>query len=442
MANDAQVGLPARRQAARLLDQVLHEGRHFDDIFRSDGNRGSMKSFTQRDRALVRNLVATTLRRAGQIEDAVSRYLKRPLPKSARSARVILALGAAQILFLNVPPHAAIDLAVRCADLDRRARNFKGLINAVLRRVSENTETILAGQDAAVLNTPAWMWKRWRKAYGDTAARAISEAHLHEPSLDISVKQDPETWATKLGGHLLPTGTIRLISPGRIDALEGFSEGAWWVQDAAAALPMKLLGDVRGKRVLDMCAAPGGKTLQLATQGAHVTAIDRSAGRLEMIRENLARLSLNADLAEADALAYRPEKPPDLILLDAPCTATGTIRRHPDILSNRSPGDITALATMQSSLLAHAASLLPRGGRLVYCTCSLEPEEGEDQVSVLLENDPNLVRTPIPDTLALEELGPVVTSHGDLRTLPSHYPLDPPRLGGLDGFYAALLEKH
>ena len=309
MNTQAQVGLPARKAAVRLLSTVLRDRRPFEDAFAGEANNGLLKSLTARDRALVHLIVATTLRRKGQLEDALSRFLQKPLPNRSGNAKEVLLTGAAQLLFLQTPPHAAIDLALRTADLDRRARGYKKVINAVLRRVSENRAGILESQDAEELNTPEWLWRRWSEAYGGDTARAIARAHATEPSLDLSVKNAAPSWGERLDGHVMPTGTVRLVSKGRIENIDGYDEGAWWVQDAAAALPAKLLGNVEGRSVLDLCAAPGGKTAQLAAAGANVTAVDRSEKRIGRISENLKRLGLDAQTVAGGRPHLRAAKP-------------------------------------------------------------------------------------------------------------------------------------
>jgi 16S rRNA (cytosine967-C5)-methyltransferase len=263
--------------------------------------------------------------------------------------------------------------------------------------------------------------------------------HAHEPALDLTVKSDPETWAARFGGRVLPTGSVRVLSHGPVAQLPGYADGEWWVQDAAAALPARLLGDVRGKSVADLCAAPGGKTAQLAHAGAHVVAVDRSSARLARLRENLSRLKLTAETIAADATEWR-SGPFDAVLLDAPCSSTGTIRRHPDIAWRKTESDLAAMTRLQRALLDRAADLVTPGGVLVYCTCSLEPEENEHAVAALLARNPHLRRRPLApaEVFGLSEL---VTPAGDLRSLPSHLPDSEPRQSGLDGFYAARIEK-
>ena len=371
------------------------------------------------------------MRRLGQIEDLLSRFVEKPLPAEAFEARFILIAGAAQLAFMEVAPHAAISLAVEQAKGSRTAHRYAGLINAVLRKVSTNAAALVAGQDAAALNAPAWLFNRWAAHYGEDTARKIAAAHLQEPPLDLSVKAGAEDWAARLSGLCLPWGTVRLSAKGRIEDIDGYADGAWWVQDAAAALPALMIGDVRGKRVADLCAAPGGKTAELAAGGANVTAVDMSASRLRRLKENLARLDLPADIIQADAGEWAAPEPFDAVLLDAPCSATGTIRRNPDIPYLKSAGDIAALAAVQMRLLHRALGQLKPGGCLVYSTCSLEPEEGEAQIEKLLGARAEVALMPV----RADELGTppeCVTPAGMLRTLPFH-------AGGMDGFFAARL---
>ena len=385
---------------------------------------------------MTRRLAATVLRRLGTLRHLIGGFLEKGFPSDAPRAETILLLGAAQILWLEVPDHAAVDLSVRLAQADRRAGRYAGLVNAVLRRVAQNGA---APADDVSRDTPEWLLKRWSKTYGADTARAIAAANGHEPALDLTVKRDAESWAERLRGRVLPTGTVRTLAHGAISLLPGFSEGAWWVQDAAAALPVRLFGDVRGMTVADLCAAPGGKTAQLAFGGARVTAVDRSPGRINRLRENLTRLSLSAGTVAADALEWAAE-PFDAVLLDAPCSSTGTIRRHPDVPWLKSEADLSALTSLQQRLLDRTVELLKPGATLIYCVCSLEPEEGENQIKALLARDARIDRNPITerDVFGLNEF---VTTDGDLRTLPLHLPDPDPRWGGLDGFYAARLTR-
>jgi len=435
-------GLAARRIAADILDGVLHKHRTLDDQLDGAGAHPGLKSLADRDRALMRRLVATILRRLGTLGHLLSRLLDRGIPTDAPRAQSALLIGAAQILWMDVPDHAAVDLSVRLVQSDRRAAKYAGLVNAVLRRCAREAQPLIDEVKAQTLDIPPWLLARWIGAYGESTAREMALAIGHEPSLDLTVKSDAQQWATRLHGETLPTGTVRTLLQGSVTMLPGFTEGHWWVQDAAAALPARLFGDVSGKAILDLCAAPGGKTAQLAQAGARVTAVDRSPARMARLRDNLARLALQADEVVTDATEWAGSGNGgfDGVLVDAPCTSTGTIRRHPDVAWLRQEGDIAALATLQKRLLQRAVALLKPGGTLVYCTCSLEPEEGEQAVASLLATEPAMRRAPV-DAGEVAGLSDIITAKGDLRTLPCHLAHDDPRLGGLDGFYAARLVK-
>jgi 16S rRNA (cytosine967-C5)-methyltransferase len=435
-------GLAARRIAADILDGVLHKHRTLDDQLDGAGAHPGLKTLADRDRALMRRLVATILRRLGTLGHVLSRLLDRGIPTDAPRAQSALLIGAAQILWMDVPDHAAVDLSVRLVQSDRRAAKYAGLVNAVLRRCAREGQPLIDEVKSQSLDIPPWMLARWISAYGEDTARQMALAIGHEPSLDITVKSDAEQWANRLHGEILPTGTVRTLLQGSVTMLPGFTDGQWWVQDAAAALPARLFGDVDGKTIVDLCAAPGGKTAQLAHAGARVTAVDRSPARMTRLRDNLARLSLQADEVVTDGAEWPGASNGgyDGVLVDAPCTSTGTIRRHPDVAWLRQEADIAALAALQKRLLQRAVALLRPGGTLVYCTCSLEPEEGEQAIAALLAAEPGVQRLPV-EAGEVAGLGEIVNADGDLRTLPSHLPHADPRLGGLDGFYAARLVK-
>jgi 16S rRNA (cytosine967-C5)-methyltransferase len=383
-----------------------------------------------RDRAFARLLATTVLRRLGEIDAALKSLLARPLARGAGPVMNALRLGAAQRLFLGTPPHAAVDTAVRL--LSGRFAGFKGLANAVLRKVERSPER----PDAARLDTPDWLWRRWAAAYGEATAGAIATAHLAEPPLDISVADDADAWCAKLQATCLPTGTLRRPIGGDPSALPGYDEGAWWIQDAAAALPARLLGPVAGRRVIDLCAAPGGKTAQLAAAGADVTAVDRSAARMARLQENMTRLGLSVRTVVADAATWRPDAPADAVLLDAPCTATGTIRRHPDIARIKTAGDVAKLTDVQDRLLRAAIEMTMPGGRIVYATCSLQPEEGPERIDALLRAGAP-VRLERISAMELPGLSDAIGPDGTVRTLPCHWK----ELGGIDGFFIARLER-
>ena len=433
-------GLAARRIAADILDGVLHKHRTLDDQLDGTGAHPALKTLSDRDRALMRRLVATILRRLGTLGHLLSRLLDRGVPTDAPRAQSALLIGAAQILWMDVPDHAAVDLSVRLVQSDRRAAKYAGLVNAVLRRCAREGHSLIDDAKSQTLDIAPWLLARWIAHYGEATAKQMATAIGHEPSLDLTVKSDAGQWASRLHGETLPTGSVRTLLQGSVTMLPGFSDGQWWVQDAAAALPARLFGDVAEKNIADLCAAPGGKTAQLAQAGARVTAIDRSPARVARLRDNFARLSLEAKTVVADAIEWKAGEEFDGILVDAPCTSTGTIRRHPDVAWLRQEADIAPLVALQKRLLQKAVALLKPGGTLVYCTCSLEPEEGEQAISALLAAESVMQRAPI-EAGEVAGLAEIVTKEGDLRTLPCHLPHQDPRLGGLDGFYAARLVK-
>lgn len=431
-----------RMVAFDLLTAVLRQKHPLDQAIT---DHPVFAGLEDRDRGFARAMVGTTLRRLGQIDTLIGLALDRPLPKKTQGAHDCLRLGLCQLLFLGTPPHAAVGETVALAQALGHGPH-KALINAVLRRFSREGQAIIETQDAARLNTPDWLWESWVTAYGETTCRRIAEAHLSEAPLDISVKGgEPETikaWAEKLDAAQLPTGSLRREAGGRVSALPGFEDGAWWVQDAAAALPARFFGDVKGKHVIDLCAAPGGKTAQLAAAGAKVTAVDRSEKRLVRVRENLDRMGLDADIVCADAAEWKPPGAEggnenalaDAVLVDAPCSSTGTIRRHPDVARLKTPEDVTKLAQVQDRLLVAALELVRPGGIIVYCSCSLQPEEGPDRIAALLESGAPVTQDAISrdEIIGSEEW---ISSDGVLRCLPCHLA----DLGGMDGFFAARL---
>ena len=422
----------ARQVALDLIGAVLRRKRPLDDAIE---DHATMAELSVRDRAFARLLVASVLRRLGQIDALIADCLNTPLAPRAAVIHDILRLGIAQLLFLRTPPHAAVATSVDLA----HARGFlthKGLVNAVLRRLSVEGAARIERQDAARLNTPDWLWQSWTRAYGEECARAIAGAHLKEAPLDLTLRGEEDEWCERLQATKLPTGSLRRSAGGSVAALPGYAEGAWWIQDAAASLPVRLFNGIAGAEVIDLCAAPGGKTAQLVSAGARVTAIDRSTRRLDRLVANLSRLGLPVSAIAADALSWRPDQPADAVLLDAPCTATGAIRRHPDVPHLKHPEDVARLAVVQENLLRSAVEMLRPGGVLVYCTCSLEPEEGAQRVEALLGSGAPLERLPI-SPVDLGAPGEWVTGEGDLRTLPCHLS----EHDGIDGFYAARLVK-
>lgn len=428
-----------RALAVRLVSTVLDRRRALDDAIAAEFASPTGSALEPRDRGLARLIATTALRRKGELDLVVAHFIERPLPEDRGLLSPILLCAAAQLLVLEIAPHAVINIAVEQCRHDRGARRFDKLANAVLRRVAEHGRGILESGPGVRANIPAWLWSRWVAAYGEATAEAIAGSSLREAPLDVTPRDPGEAGAVAdaLGGTLLATGSVRVLDPaGRVDELPGFREGRWWVQDAAAALPARLFPNPAGARIADLCAAPGGKTAQLASLGALVTAVDVSRERLGRVSDNLARLKLSADIVAADATSWKPDAPLDAVLLDAPCTATGTIRRHPDILHLKRAGDLAPLVELQSRLIDHALTLLRPGGMLVYCTCSLEPEEGESQIARVLARRSDVKRVPITAGEAGIDAA-WITEAGDLRTLPLHSPgLDTP---GMDGFFAARL---
>jgi 16S rRNA (cytosine967-C5)-methyltransferase len=422
--------LASRRVAFEVLAACLDKGQPLDDALAR--HEGFIK-LAPRDRAFVRLLLATTLRRLGEIDGVLSALIERPLDESNIMAHHALRLGAAQLLFLGTPPHAAVDTSVRLVE-GMRLPHLKGFTNAVLRRVAREGIALLGDRDPARLNTPHWLWESWSASYGEETARAIAAAHLNEAPLDFTVRADAAFWAGQLEAEVLPTGTLRRPVGGAIVDLPGYAEGAWWIQDAAAALPARLLGDLAGRRVADLCAAPGGKTLQLCAAGAHVTAVDISARRVARLADNLRRAGLTAELVTSDASKWTPTEKFDAVLLDAPCSGTGTLRRHPDIAWLKDEEDVGRLTLTQDRLLLHAITLLKPGGILVYAVCSLQEDEGPARIAALLARAPQLKRVPVrpEETPGLAE---AITPAGDVRTLPSMWA----DRGGLDGFYIVRL---
>lgn len=421
-----QTGIAARQAALQVFCEVLDRRRPLEAALKH------LEGLEPRDAHFARAIVTEALRRLGQLQDLIGAFVKKTPPRhKAGPALEILLLGACELIFLNVPSHAAVNGAVNLAARDDKARHFKPLINAVLRKTAAEGKAIAAAQDAARLDIPDWLWPRWCDAYGEETARAIAAAHLGVPPLDLIARQPPTDAAQLFAG----ADVYRIACPQRVDTMPGFAEGTFWVQDAAASLPARLLGDVRGQRVLDLCAAPGGKTAQLAAAGGIVTAVEREESRLVRLRENLSRLRLTAETVAADVRDF-DASPAPFVLLDAPCSATGTIRRHPELPWIKGAGDIDLCAAAAGELLDRAAELTAPGGILVFAVCSLEPEEGPEQIAIFLHNHPEFSRRAI----AADEMfghGEWLQD-GDLRTLPCHLP----EMGGMDGFYAARLQKN
>jgi 16S rRNA (cytosine967-C5)-methyltransferase len=417
-----------RTHALEILQQVLHGRQPLDAAV---AGHSALARTDGPSQAFARRLVTTTIRHLGQIDDAIAQSLDRPLRAKARTAHDILRLGAAQILFMEIPDHAAVDTSVRLFKAVGEG-GFAKLVNAVLRRLTREGGGWVRDQDAARLNTPDWLWNSWSAAYGEETCRRIAEAHLCSPPLDISVKSDPEGWAAKFGGNVLPGGSVRLYQPDAVSALAGYDEGEWWVQDTAAKLISSLIGDVRGKRVIDLCAAPGGKTACLINSGAQVSAVDRSANRLKRLQANMKRLNFDPEIIEADAATWRPQELADAVLLDAPCSATGTLRRHPDVAYGKSEADIAKLTALQLRLLDAASEMVKPGGIVLFVTCSLQVDEGP----AICEAARHTVSSLTPSSFSSDDIplaDDLLSVDGTFRSLPCHLS----DLGGMDGFFAS-----
>jgi 16S rRNA (cytosine967-C5)-methyltransferase len=434
-------GLAARKTASRLLSAVVDAHTSLDGLTDGNGGHPQYRALDARDRALVRAILTTALRFRVTIGKLIERELDRPLPPNAHALSHILHVAAAQILFLDIPDSAAVDLAVSHAKDDPRTARFGGLVNGVLRALARAKDKALLEMLATTEDAPDWFHERLVEAYGPGKAAAILAAHRLEAPTDFTVRAEPEKWAARLGGILLPTGTVRverLVAP--VPELPGYGEGAWWVQDAAASLPARLLGSVAGLRIADLCAAPGGKTAQIAAAGAEVTAVDISANRLKRLAVNLARLGLEAEIVTTDLMQYEPARPFEAILLDAPCSSTGTVRRHPDVPWTKTPGDVEKLAEMQRRLLGRAVELVRPGGKIVFSNCSLDPAEGEALLERFFAERTDIRLDPIlPDEVP--GIGPFITASGTLRTTPADLGLGTPALSGMDGFFAARLVR-
>lgn len=414
-----------RLQAALILQEVLEQ-----QVFTKDAKQ-RFPVDSEIDSAFVNMLLQTTLRHLVYAKKILKNFIKKKLPSSSKLGNYILYLGVTEILYMNTPDYAVINSYVNIAkkELDKYVAGF---INAVLRKVCANKKNFTEEDTGEFF--PQEFRCMLNKSYSKKTINAIEKASIKEPFLDISVKENfaiPQALT-------MPLGSLRLKNSGNVTKISGYSEGKWWVQDFSSALPVKLLGDINGLRVLDVCAAPGGKTAQLLAAGAKVTALDISNSRLETLKENLARLKLNTqEVICADALAWLQEyegEPFDVILLDAPCSATGTLRRHPELVHIKNLNDVTKMAEIQKNILSLAASKLKKGGILAYCTCSLAKEEGEKQIASFLQqhSDYKTVRQDLP--LQIAEL---TTPEGWVRVLPSHLS----QFGGADGFFIALLTK-
>lgn len=442
-------GVAPRLIVVEWLFDVLRRKHSLDEVFAQSETDKSWQTLLPRDRAFARSLLMTVLRHKGELEWIISKFLKKP-PQAKSRVNEILLMGVAQLLYMEVSAHAAIDTSVRLAKNSDKSRHLAKLVNAILRQVSRAEPAELVPSEGAAINIPALWRTRWEKQYGPEIAAKIETAILEPAALDIIVKKDAPLWAETLDGHVFGASAIqdgfglRKEHRGLVTELEGFTEGAWWIQDFSAHLPCTLFetapgfGTLEGKKIADLCAAPGGKTAALVNKGADVTAVDISEGRLQRLKENLTRLNLEAEIVTSDVLNFEPETLFDALLLDAPCSATGTIRRHPDILYLKSESVIFELRKIQRQMLEKAVTLLKPGGLLIYCTCSLEHEEGEQQIDRFVKTNPNIERVPVRS----EEISGQqdwLTESGDVRLLPYYTPFSTDVAPGMDGFFISRL---
>jgi 16S rRNA (cytosine967-C5)-methyltransferase len=423
----ADIGVEARLAAGVLLNAAL-EGRGGLD---SALNFREVASLEGPDRAFARAVAMAALRRLGEIDQILDRRLQKAPPLAIRT---ILRVALAQTLVLETPAFAAVSTAVKLAERDPKTRPYKNLVNAVLRGVGRDGP----GLTTAESNLPEWLAARWKATWGEAGLNALALAAREEPATDLSVKPDadPAEVAALVEGEALPGGTVRTGRRGDVASWPGFEDGSWWVQDAAAAVPVRLLAPKAGESIVDLCAAPGGKTLQLAASGASVVALDRSETRLKRLRANLERTKLEAEIVVTPAEDWEDDRAFDAVLLDAPCTATGTFRRNPEVLRATKPAEVAKLADVQHRLLDAAAERVKPGGRMVYCVCSLEREEGETQIIAFLRRNPAFRTVPaVPAEVGAPD--EALTPEGWLRILPSMWA----EKGGLDGFFVARLDR-
>jgi len=420
-----QQGLPPRRAALHMLDEITGEGRLLPELI----TEGALTHLDPADRARAQRLTLETLRGLNRADRMLGRYLQKTPPLTVRN---VLRLGVIEIAG-GEAAHGVVNACVELVARDQRTASMKGLVNAVMRKIASDGPEGWA--KLATPKLPGWLRGPMTDAWGRDVVHGFEAAHFAGAPLDLTAKTDAAAVAAAVGGTVLPTGSVRVPNAGQVSALPGFEAGDWWVQDAAAAIPVQVLAPQKGERILDLCAAPGGKTMQLAAAGADVTAVDNSTGRMIRVTENLARTILSATTITADAFDMTDDGW-DAILLDAPCSATGTIRRHPDLPYAKDGSEFMALFEQQEALIDHALALLKPGGRLVFCTCSLLPDEGEVQVESALERHPGL--SVDRDALRIAGIDPAwMTEEGGLRLRPDYWTDQ----GGMDGFYIACLRK-
>ncbi len=426
-------GLDSRLIVFNVLNDVFRRDKTLDEAFES---KKHFNKLSKRDRAFTKLLVLTILRRKGEIDAIIRKYIDRPMEEITPKAIVdVLRLGTAQLIFLEMSPHAAVDT---CVEITKKCNMGKqsGFVNAVLRKISREKYSKPNNQDAGKINTPPWLWNRFVADYGVETTSKIVEANMVEGNIDINVKSDVADWAEKLDANILPNQTLRLKKSTQVTTLEGFDDGDWWVQAFTSSLPVQLLGDIKGKDVIDLCAAPGGKTMQLINAGAKVSVLDKSEKRLLRLEENLDRVKMKLESKHiADASSWKSPIKADIVLLDAPCSATGTVRHHPDVIYLRNLNSLDKLVRLQELLIDNAIKMLKPNGILLYCTCSLQKTEGEEQIKKALIRNQNISRVKFAEkeVFGIPEL---INKDGDIRALP-YMMMDK---GGMDGFFIAKLQ--
>ena len=424
-------GLSARKIAIDILLEVIEGLTPLDDVFNKFAKQGSSFSKMQpEDRSFCRLLISSTLRNLTEIDYILNKFLKKSLNKSPSKVQMILRIGIVQIIYLQTPDHAATNTSVELA-----GNKWKSLINAIMRNVLRGSDKIKSYQSESP-KTPTWLNKRWKRDWGKNLIEMENAHRILNPPIDLCVKKEAPIWADKLDGICLSDKTIRLNDTSLISELEGFSSGDWWVQDYSSQIPVTLLNIRKKDEVLDLCAAPGGKTAQLISLGANVTSVDGNKKRIIRLKENLTRLKFSSKIFHSDVRDFNPSQTWSKIILDAPCSSTGTLRRHPDIMHIKGESDIQSLAKLQSQLLLSTWKFLTNGGSLIYCTCSLEKEEGENQIYKFInENkDAKIDKIKPKEVTELKEL---ITKEGLLRIFPNHLS----GIGGMDGFFIARLKK-
>ena len=442
---DNKPGLATRRTAHRLMGAIIDKRTSLDALTDDQNGNPHYLALEARDRALLRAILMVALRHRVELDLLIDSYVDKALPAGATALRNVLHVAFAQILFLDIPDHSAVDLAVESANRDPRLKRFASLINALTRRAVRHKDAALKLIKKSTPRSSTRFSDRLIEVYGPDKAARIEAAHRLEAPIDFTVKVagEIEYWASELGADILPTGSLRIGAlETDIQALSGYQQGAWWVQDTAASLPVKLFGELDGKLALDLCAAPGGKTAQLLAMGASVTALDMSANRLRRLAENLERLRLGAQckLAATSLFDFEPDQQFDAVLLDAPCSSTGTVRRHPDIPWTKTWHDIEKLADLQSRMLDNAAHFVAPGGQLVFSNCSLDPLEGEEVVRRFLADQDGFKLRPV-DPAQVPGCEDRISSEGFIRTTPADLTFKSPHLSGLDGFFAAIFER-